>query len=357
MRGESVEIGRLREAAFKGELSDLEGEVYRRFGVDLSACYLDLELKNPVILAPGPLSQRVSQIERACRAGYGAIVLKSVVGEDEHGNASMSFLRRKPSFMKWYIDREVDPEGRYPTIHWNGGLDTRRFPEYLEFAEKAYDVGERFNVPLIASILCHLVSDPDEEWNVDEWIYTVERMCEIGYRYFEIDFCPFLKGERRAEDKETVLRWYREAPKIIREAPYDVKVIPKILNLDFGLDFQVEMVKAAFDGGSDGVTIANRLYRTFREGGSGRVYGSSHGGLELKRRNQEQIRELKRRSINIPISATGGVYTGRDIIEYLNLGSQNVQVLTYIMMSGFERALYNLLLDPRDGVVAVLIQE
>lgn len=337
----------------KGRMG-LEEKVLEELGIDLSARYLDLELRNPIILAPGPLSQTSSQVERAFKAGYGAVVLKSVVGEDRNGGASMRFLRRKPTFMRWYVDESLDPEGRNPTVHWNGGLDTRNLMDYLEFARKAYDVGRRTGMPLIASVLCHLVSGPEDEWNVEEWTYTVGKMCEIGYRHFEIDFCPFLEGEDRAEDKQTVLRWYREAPRVLRDVPYDVKVVPKILNLDFGLEFQVEMVRAAVAGRSDGVTVANRVYRVFTDRETGVEYGSSHGGLELKRINQEQIKEVRKRGLNMPVSATGGVYTGKDAAEYLTLGAENIQVLTCVMRNGLEKAFHNLVFNPQEGVVAIL---
>jgi len=51
-----------------------------------------------MIIAPGSLSHSISQIKRAAKAGYGGLVLKSVVGEDKDGNASMKFMRRKSTF-------------------------------------------------------------------------------------------------------------------------------------------------------------------------------------------------------------------------------------------------------------------
>jgi len=324
------------------------------YGIDLSARYTDLKLRTPIVLAPGQLSRFTSQIERAARAGYGAIVLKSVVGEDRDGNASVKFLRRKPTFMRWYIDKRLDPEGRNPTIHWNGGFDTRNLKEHLRFAKEAYEFGRRVEIPIIASILCHLVSSSEEEFKVEEWEYTTKMLCEIGYRHFEVDFTPFLKGEDKISDKETVLRWYREVPKIMREGPYEIKIVPKIMNLDFGIDYQVEMVKAAKEGGCDGVTIANRFFRWFKDETTGEEYSSPHGGAELRMINQEQIREVRRRGIEIPINATGGVYTGSDVAEYLSLGAQNVQVLTYVLKKGFENAINNLLFNPEEGLIHYL---
>ncbi|MCS7119772.1 MAG: hypothetical protein RMJ07_05590 [Nitrososphaerota archaeon] len=344
------ELKKLRER-FEANPSGIEEAVREEFGIDLSARYVDMELRNPIILAPGPLSQYPEQIERAIRAGFGAIVLKSVVGEDKHGNASMHFLRRKPTFMRWFYDKD-DVSRLYPILHWDGGLDLRTLPEYLKFAEKAHKISEKTGTPIIASILCHLPSSIEEKWKTEEWVYTAEKLFNIGYSHIEIDFCPFIKGENIAKDKETVLRWYEESTSLVKEASREIKVIPKLLNLDYGIDFQIEMVKAAKKGGADGITIANRFFRTIEDPETGKQYRTAHGGRELKETNMRQVSMAV--YLGIPISATGGIYRGRDIVEYLRSGAQNTQILTYVMKNGFNKAFINLLLAPTDGLVANL---
>lgn len=323
--------------------------------LDLSARYFGLELKNPVLLAPGQLSFNVQQIERACKAGYGAVVLKSVVGEDVKGNASMKKLRRV-SPGKWVFDEEGNP-----VFHWKGGLDTRNLTEYLEFAKKAYETGKSHDVPLIASFLCHLPSSVEEEWNVEEWSHTARELYETGYTHMEIDFCPFLKEDETTKKKETVLRWYREASKLVKEASPEIRVIPKILNLDLGesrkekMKFQEEMVRAAVEGGADAVTIANRFFvKGYVNRETGEVYDTAHGGKRLREMNQELIRRVRANGIKEPISATGGTYTGQHVFEYLSLGAQNVQVFTYVFYTGLEKAIKNLLWNPEKGLAAIL---
>jgi len=71
--------------------------------------------------------------------------------------------------------------------------------------------------------------------------------------------------------------------------------------------------------------------------------------------NQHQIREVKKR-VDILISETGGTYSGRHVSEYLKLGAQNVQVLTYVMKNGFERALLNLMFNSEDGFVTMILK-
>jgi len=326
------------------------------FEIDISASYVDQKLRNPIMVAPGQMTLSEGQIKRIADAGYGGLILKSVVGEDKNGNASMAEygFRRKPTYIKTVFD-ENDTEKKMPIIHWDGRLDTRGLDEYLKFAEKAMNIGKEKNIPVIASFLCHLPQE-GEDWKKEEWTYTTERFRDLGFTHAEIDFCPFLKGEDIAKNREAVLRWYREAPKLIKSK--GLEVITKILNLDFGEVFQLKMVKESIEGGADGVVIANRMYKE--------EYRSAHGGIELKERNIRQIENVRENNLEIPVIATGGIYTGGDSFDYLKCGAQNTQLLSYIMgkphkppktkKDRFEWVFHQLMLNPENGLVANMLQ-
>lgn len=343
-----------REYSDKKLPPELSQIILDEFGIDISTNYFDQELKNPIMVAPGQLTLSEGQIRGIVDAGYGGVVLKSVVGEDKNGNASMSQFRKTPTFIKTVFD-EKDIEKRMPIILWDGGLDTRELGKYLVFAENSLNVGKEKNVPIIASFLSHL-PQKGEEWKEEEWVYTAERFSNLGFAYIEIDFCPFLKGENVVKNKETVLDWYRKSPELIKRVK-GIKVLPKLLNLDFGPDFQLEMVKASIEGGADGVVIANRIYK--------QELKSPYGGLELKERNIEQIKNVRENGLDIPIVGTGGVYSGKDVLDYLKLGVPCVEILSYIMgkwskpvetrKDKFELVLYEILLNPVNGLVAGML--
>jgi dihydroorotate dehydrogenase (fumarate) len=337
-------------------IKDPEKLIKEEWGIDLSSSYLCINLRNPVIIAPGPLSQSVAQVKSAAQTGYGGMVLKSVVGEDKKGNASMKSLRTKPRFAKWVVDAEGNP-----VYHWNGGLDLRNLDDYLKFISEAYKIGRELDFPIISSFLCHLPMNIKEEWRVDEWYHTVSSILEAANSsnkdnplILEIDFCPFLKREKIVSGKNIVKRWYKEAPELVKDVSSEIKVIPKVLNLDFGMEFQTEMVKAAQSGKSDGVVIANRFFRKYKDKNTNEEYFTAHGGKELRELNKEQVAKAKE-IINIPISATGGTYSGRNVYDYMMLGAQNVQMLTYIMRFGFEHAFRNILLNQENGLVSTIL--
>lgn len=315
------------------------------------------KLAKLILVAPGQLTTNTTQIEKIKKTGYGGCVLKSVIGEDENGNCSMLNHRKKATYIKTVYDPD-DKNGNCPIIHWDGRGDTRNLSEYSKFAEESIKYqGENFLI--IASILCHLPS-PDEDIKKEEWIHTTKILYETGYRIFEIDFCPALKTENILMDKKNILRWYETIPSIIKSVSPEITVFPKLLNPAYGLDFQLQMAESSVKGKADGLVVANRIFK--------KEYNCAHGGKELREKNLIQIKEIKKSFPEIPISATGGVYSGKHIFDYLKAGAKNVQILSYIMgkvntpfpkKSGnkFEKVFHKLLFDPADGLVFCMLKE
>lgn len=326
-------------------------------GIDLKAKYGNFMLKNPVLVAPGQLTREKSQIEKIKKSGYSGCVLKSVVGEDEMGNCSMINYRKKMTYLKT-IYEDFDREGAFPVIIWDGRADTRDLKEYLNFAEEVFSFKEE-DFLIISSILCHLPG-PDEEIKKEEWIYTIGKLYKIGYNIFEIDFCPGLKTETQLIEKNNILRWYREIPKIIKGVFPQIYIFTKIMNLDYGIDFQIKIVEEAIKGNADGVVIGNRIFK--------KEINSAFGGKELRERNLTLIKEIKKAFPNFSISGTGGIYTGKHILDYLESGADNVQILSYILGkvkkdfkkekgNKFDKVLYELFFNPENGLIIEILKK
>ena len=346
----------LKNLAKEKKFGGFEEKIKEITGIDLSSRYGNVHLKNPILVAPGQMTRTETQIFQIKQANFAGCVLKSVVGEDGEGVCSMISYRTPSTWLRSVYDRD-DKEKKFPIIHWNGKGDTRSLDEYLKFAINAFKYQEK-NFVVIASLLCHLPL-PGEEIKKDEWVYTTQKLYEAGGRIFEIDFCPQLRKEEERIEKENILRWYREIPGIMKSVGKDVSVFPKLLNLEFGIDFQLEMVKAAIEGKSDGVVVANRIFK--------KEFNCTHGGKELKKRNVEQIKEIKKIFPEIHISGTGGIYSGIDILDYMEAGAENVQLLSFLMgktsinfeIEGtkFEKVFYYLLFDEKTGLLPCMLKK
>jgi len=335
-----------------------EGLIENEFGLSVAARYQGLALRNPLLVAPGSMTVSLSQIKAIVRAGYAGAVLKSVVGEDAAGGCAMIAQRKQPTYVRTVYEPD-DIEGARPIIHWDGRLDARPLAEYLEFARDAKRLVGSAGFHCFASFLCHLPL-PGHDFLEDEWGHTASLLLQAGYRHLEIDFCPFLSGDSYTEDQENILRWYRSCTGFIKSVSPELRVVPKLLNLDWDREFQLRMAEAAAAGGADGVVVANRIYKP--------QFQSGHGGEELRQRNLAQIRSIRERLPGLAISATGGVYCGRHVYDYLRAGAENVQLLSYLMgrvkkpfarTAGgrLDKVFHRLLLDPEDGVVACVLRE
>ncbi len=344
-----------RELLFSDIPYNFSTIVKDELGLDITAEYGKIKLKNPLLVAPGQMTVSLSQILKIKKAGFAGCVLKSVVAEDENGNCSMIKYRRKPTFVETVYD-EDDTEGEFPIIHWDGGLDTRNLDQYCDFAVSCWKhMSPDFII--IASLLGHLPSY-QEPLNENEWLYTTKRLYDAGYRIFEIDFCPFLREQNQLMNQKTILRWYRCIPEMMKTRFKDILVFPKIMNLDYGTEFQMKMVESSIKAGADGVVIANRIYIS--------EIGSAHGGKQLRQRNLIQIKKVHKMHPDYTISATGGVYRGSHMLDYIQAGAQNIQILSFLMgklkkplekkTDRFQQVFYKLMLDPEDGYLAGLLK-
>ncbi|MCM8786047.1 MAG: hypothetical protein NC899_07445 [Candidatus Omnitrophica bacterium] len=325
--------------------------IKEQLGIEINAFYGKFKISHPVLVAPGQLTREKQQIERIKNSGYAGCVLKSVVGEDEKGNCSMIRYRKSMTFLKTVYE-DFDKEGAFPVILWNGRADVRNLKNYFEFAKEVFSMNNN-NFLIVSSVLSHF-PEKNQEIKKDEWIYTTKKLYEIGYRFFEIDFCPGLKIEKEITEKENILRIYREIPQILKDAFPEIVVFPKLINLDYGIDFQVKMVEEAIKGRADGIVIGNRIFKEEING--------AWGGKELRERNLKVIKEVKKSYPKFSISGTGGIYTGEHIYQYLKSGADSVQILSYILgkvkkpflkQKGdkFEKVIYELFFNPVDGLL------
>ena len=145
-------------------------------------------------------------------------------------------------------------------------------------------------------------------------------------------------------------------PQRIR-AHADVRLSMKLMNARFDDDFQHEMMEAA--SGADALVVFNRLFDA--------TAGVAYGGQELSDRN---LRVLDRPSAHRPISpslsGTGNIHSGRMILDYALRGCSSVQLHTFFQLpleeypatggSRTQRALHALIFDPRDGLLAVMLE-
>jgi hypothetical protein len=131
----------------------------------------------------------------------------------------------------------------------------------------------------------------------------------------------------------------------------------KLMNARFDDDFQREMMEAA--SSADALVVFNRLFDVQQ--------GVAYGGPELSDRNLRVLdRPSGRPAVGPSLSGSGNINSGRMIVEYAVRGCSSVQLHTFFQLpleeypaiagSRTQRALHALIFDPRDGLIAVLLE-
>ncbi len=355
---------------------DLTGQIRAALGVDVAVNCLGVALANPFIVASGQETMGQVQVKGICEAGWGGFVLKTFIGEDGAGHASLAASRKKAVSQKIVFEGD-DTEHRRPVVLWDGAGDVRAWASYKPFAEYCFAEGRAARSLAIGSLKAGFPA-PGETWKEQEWLLTAQRLLDIGCRAIEIDFSQPAGASSRAADAKQALEWHEHAPALVRRVtdrcPDRVLVISKLTRMEAGLEHEMEVCRRTIRGGASGVVIANRFFRPEAK--------VACGGPDLRKHNLNLIRQVVKAGITTNIVAAGGIYCGRDVFEYQQAGACAAELLSLITGAREARArpnepqfagllrslgkdtgrfgihdavLFKLLLDPEDGYVAALL--
>ena len=329
--------------------------VRNAYRVDLTARYLGQTLPHPIGKGSGQLSLNAGQLETDAEAGLAFAVLKTVIAQDAAGAQSMAAWAIHETKMK------VERRGAGWTVTWKGRGWDRSFDDYLSLVRTGRDLTRAGRLLAVPSVKYHLPR-LDEQFRDDEYAFTTRALAAAWGDpplLVEKDFSPTLAGDALSNEKEQILRWLREVPARIRRHA-DVRIAMKLMNARFDDDFQIEMMQAA--SGADALVVFNRLFDSQQ--------GVAYGGTELSDRNL-RVLDMCRPSppsaaLRRPLSGTGNIHSGRMIVAYAQRGCSSVQLHTFFQLpleeysategSRTQRALHALIFDPRDGLVAVMLE-
>src|SRR5438309_3455039 len=353
---------------------DFPSHVRETYHLDLSAHYLGATLPHPIGKGSGQLSLNAKQLEEDAEAGLAFAILKTVIAQDDAGDQSMAAWAIHETKMKVEQRRAAGGADGW-TVTWKGRGWDRSFDDYLALVRAGRDLTRAGRLLVVPSVKYHLPK-LHEPFRDGEYRFTTQSLAAAwgdGPLLLEKDFSPTLAGDRLAADRAQVLRWLREVPeRIRRHAP--VRLGVKLMNARFDDDFQLKMLQAART--ADALVVFNRLFDE--------RLGVAYGGWDLSDRN---LRVLETRltpgtphlragsvvpltpgaSPGIPtLTGTGNICSGRMILQYARRGCESAQLHTFFQLplsqypathgSRTQRALHALVFDPRDGLVAGMLE-
>ncbi len=287
---------------------------------DLSINYLGVKCENPFFLSSSPVGSNYEMVAKAYEAGWGGVFYKTI---------------------GIFIADECSPRfdiSTKETTPWLG------FKNMEQISDKPLDVNLENIFKLKRDypdkvMVATIMGSCDEEW-----IKLSKLVTDAGADLIECNFsCPQMTSHSMGSDVGTnpeLVEQYSRAVVSATHLPVIAKMTPNLANMEIP-------ALAAIKGGAKGISAINTVKSITNidfENMSGMpvVNGKSsisgYSGAAVKPIALRFIANLAQHPEiikNVELSGIGGIETWRDVVEFLLVGSRNIQVTTSVMQYGY----------------------
>jgi len=281
---------------------------------DLSVQFAGLRFKNPIIVASATPSKDAKYMLKCCESGAGGIIAKTVTYEDklQHYVSPRFTVLHKRGWPSVYSNYSCEFLATYSPEQW------------VKELEQARTYCDEYDVRLIASISGD---------SLETWAKLAQLMEATGADALECNFgCPhprdlgYKSGQELGSDPEaaaTVTKVVADAVKI----PVGIKLTAEAVD-------PVLVAGKVRTAGAAYVTAINRFPALEIDIETGRpLLHSSYAGVGGPWMRPIALKWISKiaRAVDVPISATNGVSSWRDVVKMMMVGAGTVQTCTAIM--------------------------
>ncbi len=260
--------------------------------------FLSRKLKNPIIIAASPLTERVEMIEKLISCDVGAIVIKTI-----------------------QLDCQKTHEKGFIKKYNNGLINSTTYSE----DDLSAWISKLKLIKNADRIIASIYSTSSKRI-----IHAINCLSEVGIQDVELSIsCP--------SDSDCQVFNPLKIYGIMKEITLNCKanIIIKISAID---DF-VNKAKAAIDGGASAICISDSIPVVKVDLNSKSLEGSciiGYSGSPIKPIVQRAIYELIKHKVKVPIIGVGGISCLEDVLEYLHLGCCAVQICSWPLVEGYK---------------------
>ncbi len=275
--------------------------------MDLSTCYLGLELSHPLLPGASPLATEIDSVLRLEDAGANAIVMNSLFEEQlAHDEAAMTFA----------VDRHEDSFAEASDYLPSGDAFWLGPDEYLDQIRR---IRERTALLVIGSL---------NGTTLGGWVDYAKQIEEAGAAALELNLysVPDMAEVPAAsieEESEAIVRELKQSIGI----PIAVKLSPFYTSLP-------HFARRLDLTGADGLVLFNRFYQPDLDIEQLDVRPS----LRLSDSHELRLRlrwiAMLSERVNASLAVTGGVHTAVDAIKSIMSGAHAVQIVSELLRHG-----------------------
>ena len=275
--------------------------------VDLSTTYLGLTLKNPLVVSPSPLCEKIDNIRQMEDAGASAVVLPSLFEEQitleshhldrylSHGTESFA---ESLTYLPDMIDYNLGPDG------------------YLELIRRAKFV---VDIPIIGSL---------NGVSTGGWITYAKKIEEAGADALELNtyYIPTDPELSGAQVEQMYLDLVRDVKASVR-IPVAIKLSPNFSAIP-------NMARRLDQAGADALVMFNRFYQPDFDLENLEVVPSLilSGSYELLVRLTWVA--VVYGHIRADLAITGGVHTALDVLKAMMVGARVAMMTSALLTHG-----------------------
>jgi dihydroorotate dehydrogenase (fumarate) len=279
--------------------------------MDLKTTYMGMELKNPLVASPSPLSKELDSVRRLEDAGISAVVLFSLFEEE---------ILHEQESLHHYLTRETEHYPEHLTFYPDLGEFKREADRYLEHIRR---VKESVEVPVIGSL--NGISD-------EGWSDFAARIQQAGADAIELNVYYIASDPLRSgsDIEHTYLR-NLETVKNTVSIPVAMKLGPYFSAM---AHMALELDKA----GADGLVLFNRFYQPDILPEKLEAEPSIVLSEPVEARLPLRWIAILHGQVHASLGATTGIHTVLDVIKMIMAGADVTMLCSTLLRNGIRRA-------------------
>ena len=277
--------------------------------MDLTTRYLGLELKNPIVVSPSPLSEQIDSVKRMEDAGAAAVALHSLFEEQitlQSNELDANLVQGENSF--------AEALTYFPDMG-----DYKMGPDaYLDHIRRAK---EAVNIPIIGSL---------NGVSAGGWLDFAKKIEEAGADALELNvyFIPTNLG-MTAQTLEDMYASIVQSIKKVVAVPVAIKIGPYFSAL-------ANVAKRLDQACANALVLFNRFYQPDIDLETLEVKPD----LFLSGSNELRLRlrwvAILYGSIKADMAITGGVHTAQDVIKSMMVGANAAMLTSALLKHGID---------------------